>query len=134
MRLLLVVAVASLVGCGPAVQGPPVPLDMQVKLKNLYAESLFTVNVYVGATDGGTGTPIYARERVAAYGTAPIRKFSAFPGDVVSFDLTGVSLGQDRVFSLRSLPPVEELKKTLAIEYDYDLALANFSIKYGWER
>lgn len=136
MRLLLVVAVVSLVGCGAFFSGPPEPtgpLAMSARVENDYAESLFTMAVTVSTPDGGsTTTQVFDEKRIgsSSSATAP---FEARPGDVVEFAFSALSLGQRQSFgSVKMTESVVSSKKSLVVAYDFDLATAKFGIKYRW--
>lgn len=129
-----------LVACGPvqvsdpfATPAPVRPLQMTARVKNEYAESLFTMSVIVTGADGGVSTtPIFSDRRVPGFSSAE-GPFEAFPGDQVQFDFSALSLGQRQNFSRTTLKTgADASKKTLEVLYDFDLATADFTIRYSW--
>ena len=141
MRTLVLVLAVVAVGCGPEVVGtempmpnPNAPLTITARVTNDYAESIISITVHVKSAETGrvVDTTLLADVRIGA-GKTETRSFSAKSGDTVSFDFGAISLGDRHDVPTVTLAPVDPNKKTLRVVYDYDLALAQFGIKYRWD-
>lgn len=142
MRMLALVGVLFAVGCGPAGQfdaqrgqdAGAVSTARLVKLRvdNRYAESLFTVRIAPSSDAGpGTGAVLMQDERVPANRTKEVQ-FGASMGDVLAMEARVTSLGMPTTFT-GTTKPLPADKGTLVLTYDYDLALAEFRLLFGWD-
>lgn len=98
-----------------------------IKLKNEYAESIFTV---VAAMDGVSPQTAMDEVRVPSYEIA-VSKYIKVPlsAKPLKIDIKSMSLGEEYSFGPFD---VEVKRGTLCLVYRYDLALAKFSIGAGW--
>ncbi|MEK7178574.1 MAG: hypothetical protein AAB721_02890 [Patescibacteria group bacterium] len=128
---------------GGAGGGTSGSLTLNVRMRNEYAESIFTVDVTIEApTDGGTisiGEPagtkkrVFDNERIAGSAfKVSTTTLNADPRAVLFLEIVGTSLGRQHAFSGREPVSDSGSNRTLGLVYDYDLALASFRLRYGW--
>lgn len=121
---------------GPTSNALVKPLN--IKIRNRYAESIFTVDVTVSSkrVDGGTApigkkVRVFDRERVAGHSFAERDDVFMVARDAqVKVNFAATSLGEERYFTAK-LDPEPQLS-TIVIEYDWDVATAAFTISYIW--
>lgn len=143
MRMLALVGMLfAVVGCGPATRfdgqrgqdagAPSTARLLKLRVENKYAESIFTVRLSPASDAGASaGAALLQDERIAANRTKEAQ-FGASTGDVLALEARVTSLGSPSTFT-GNTRPVPADKSTLVLSYDYDLALAEFRLVFGWE-
>lgn len=143
MRMLALVGVLfAVVGCGPAgvfdaqrgqdAGAASTARLLKLRVDNRYAESIFTVRLAPGSDAGAaSGTVLLQDERVPANRTKEVQ-FGASTGDVMALEARVTSLGTPTTFT-GTTKPLPADKGTLVLTYDYDLALAEFRLLFGWD-
>lgn len=92
------------------------------------------VAVHVTDGTGKTASPkLFNDRRIEGFDSAS-EDFSGFAGDKLSFDFSAVSLGTRNTFDPQSMGTIEAAYPTLEVTYEYDLAAADFGIKFRMTR
>lgn len=122
MRLVPFGLVVLSIACGPQ---PPLSTKRSIttKIENNYAESIFTVTL----TAAGSATKVFDNVRVAGSDVATSPTMIDVEADAdFALRVDATSLGE--VHSFTGTPAATAAVLTLT--YDFDLALAEFSLKY----
>lgn len=115
---------------------------INVSVKNEYAESIFTLNVAQQGTldekNGPTSTAsvrLLDMQRVGGSSTKRIdNAMRVNEQGELAFTLSAISLGNTHTFTgTFKVTDSTSTNDTLGFTYDYDLALAEFRITYGWK-
>jgi len=128
-------------GAGGGAQQQRAAIAVNLELKNDYAESLFTVDLTPRGGEAGVplvgapvDTAVRALESARIPGSDTVRKPDALsidPTETLDLSVDAVSLGQHHRFTA-SVGAPSARAPTLRLSYDYDLALAEFRLQYGW--
>lgn len=109
------------------VVAPPKPVSLT--MRNEYAESIFTVTI---TPAGGLPVKVFESMRIDGYVTedSPVTVQIA-GGQGFHLDADVISLGEHHQFTADRMAPDSD--RTFAMLYDYDLALAEFRLRFGWQ-
>jgi hypothetical protein len=121
------------------------PVALNIMMGNLYAESIFTLDVTINARTPGAvaiaGTVPFGTQRrvLDAFrigGNAEERRPAVMlidPSSKIDVAASIVSLGQTSRFTASTtLDGATLTKDTLGFVYNYDVALATFGLRYDW--
>lgn len=142
---LVTVSTLALLACGPLPVAEPGRL-VNVSMKNEYAESIFTIDITKQIPAGTTLDPARGPTDTATVRVMNMQRISGFDTErktevlraneagELAFKVDAISLGDTHSFTgTFKVSESSSLKDTLGFEYDYDLALAKFSLKFGWQ-
>lgn len=126
MRLLLTLTLLALAACEPF--EPEIPTTRHLRLTNRYLESIFTVR---GGPAGGALETLAEGRRLDTGETLDLPDaLDAEDGAELRIEIDATSLGRTESYAVETT--VEG--GAYAVEYDYDLARAEFRLRGGWRR